>query len=137
MKRVPSSWYLYGAAVLAVVALFVAIAVNGVRSRVPSEYDGFAQCLTEKGAKMYGTWWCAHCLDQKKLFGSAFDYVDYVECSPGGSKTISQDCVDAGVTKGVPAWSFADGTWLNGGQTLEALSEKTACSLSSADAASE
>jgi len=129
MKRIPSSYYLYAAAGLAVVALFVAIVANGVKSGAPSVYDGFAQCLAEKGAKMYGTWWCPHCLNQKKLFGSAFEFVNYVECSPGGSKVISQECVDDGVVKGVPAWKFSDGTWASGEQSLESLADKTSCPL--------
>ena len=34
---------------------------------------------------------------EKKLFGDAFKKVNYVECSPNGSKTMSQECKDAGV----------------------------------------
>lgn len=34
--------------------------------------DDFAKCLTEKGAKMYGTSWCGHCKNQKALFGDSF-----------------------------------------------------------------
>jgi hypothetical protein len=49
-------------------------------SRQPSRYDTFADCLTESGAKMYGTDWCPHCKNQKKLFGSSFDKVDYINC---------------------------------------------------------
>lgn len=128
MKRIPSSYYLYGAAGVVVVGLFAAIIVNAVKSRVPSPYDGFAQCLTEKGAKMYGAWWCPHCKNQKDLFGSAFEYVDYVECSPGTAKTMSQTCKDAGV-EGYPTWTFSDGTKASGEQSFESLSTKTACEL--------
>ncbi len=93
----------------------------------PSPYDSFAQCLTEKGAKMYGAWWCPHCKSQKDLFGSAFDSVDYVECSDA-SKNMSQKCKDAGIT-GYPTWKFADGTAVSGEQTLESLGEKTGCEV--------
>src|SRR3989344_9366604 len=37
-------------------------------------YDTFAQCLTEKGAIFYGTFWCPHCKDQKELFGNSIKY---------------------------------------------------------------
>jgi hypothetical protein len=133
MKHIPSSWYLYAAAGLAVIALFVAIAVNGVKSRGPSVYDGFAQCLSDKGAKMYGTWWCTHCKNQKSLFGTAFQYVPYVECSPNGTKVESQECKDAGI-EGFPTWTFADKTMSSGELSLQALSDKTSCPLPVTDA---
>jgi len=34
----------------------------------PGFYDEFAQCLTDKGVKMYGAYWCPHCQAQKALF---------------------------------------------------------------------
>lgn len=126
--KIPSSYYLYGSAAVAMVVLLVAIVADGVRSRVPSEYDGFAQCLTENGAKMYGAWWCPHCQNQKDLFEGAFRYVEYVECSPGGSKTSSQECIDDGI-KGFPTWTFADGSIAEGEQSLQRLSEITSCPL--------
>ena len=43
--------------------------------------DDFAKCLTQKSVVMYGAYWCPHCQAQKKLFGSSFKYVNYVECT--------------------------------------------------------
>ncbi|MEK7089329.1 MAG: hypothetical protein AAB920_00745, partial [Patescibacteria group bacterium] len=40
-----------------------------------------AQCLASKKVTMYGTYWCSHCQNQKALFGDAFKYVPYVECT--------------------------------------------------------
>lgn len=136
MKKIPSSYYLYGAAAIVVVGLFAAIIANAVKSSVPSVYDGFAQCLTEKGVKMYGAWWCPHCQNQKDLFGSAFDYVDYVECSPGSSKVMAAQCKDAGI-EGYPTWVFADGSKASGEQSFEQLSEKSSCPLPGADETAE
>src|ERR1041385_8352379 len=53
-----------------------------------STLDSFAQCVSAKGARMYGAWWCPHCADQKELFGFAFQYVNYVECSPPGQRVM-------------------------------------------------
>lgn len=136
MKKIPSSYYLYAAAGVVVVGLFAAIIMNAVKSSVPSVYDGFAQCLTEKGVKMYGAWWCPHCQNQKDLFGSAFDYVDYVECSPGSTKGMSQQCKDAGI-EGYPTWTFADGTKASGEQSFQDLSEKSSCPLPETGEAAE
>ena len=45
-----------------------------------SRYDKFAQCLAEKQVKMYGLYWCTHCAEQERMFGSSFNYVTYIEC---------------------------------------------------------
>src|SRR3989339_819290 len=42
--------------------------------------DEFAKCLNETGVKMYGTEWCSHCKEQKKLFGESFQFVNYIDC---------------------------------------------------------
>ncbi len=128
MKKIPSSYFLYGASGLAVVALVALIATNKVATTAPSPYDGFAQCLADNGMKMYGAWWCPHCNDQKALFGSAFKKVSYVECSPNQSKTMSQECKDAKI-EGYPTWVLADDSRLSGQQTLETLAEKSGCAL--------
>jgi hypothetical protein len=96
--------------------------------RKVSTLDGFAQCLTEKGTKMYGAWWCPHCADQKEMFGFAFQYVNYTECSPEGQRTMNETCTKAGI-KGYPTWQFADGSRVQGPQPLSVLSEKTGCKL--------
>jgi hypothetical protein len=46
-------------------------------------YDQFAKCLAAKNAKMYGLYWCPHCLEQKKMFGKSIQYVPYQECALG------------------------------------------------------
>ncbi|MBI2551592.1 hypothetical protein HYV73_04635 [Candidatus Uhrbacteria bacterium] len=99
-----------------------------MRDQATAKYDSFAQCLTDKGAKMYGAWWCSHCEAQKRLFGSSFDKIDYVECSPGGARSFTaQVCKDAGI-EGTPTWVFADGSRLGGEQTFQVLADKTECS---------
>ena len=39
--------------------------------------------LKEKGAKMYGAFWCSHCIEQKAPFGARAQ-IPYVECFPHG-----------------------------------------------------
>jgi hypothetical protein len=94
----------------------------------PSTLDGFAQCLKAKGARMYGAWWCPHCQEQKEMFGFAFQYVNYTECSPEGLKTMNDVCKQAGI-KGYPTWQFPDGSRTEGPQLLSVLGEKTGCKL--------
>jgi glutaredoxin len=87
----------------------------------PGTYDALAQCLTEKGVVMYGADWCPHCQNQKKLFGPSFQYVTYIEC-PKEPKV----CLEKNIT-GYPTWLVADGTRLEGEQSLAKLAEVSGC----------
>ena len=62
--------------------------------------DNFARCLTGKGATMYGAYWCPHCQNEKRAFGSSFGLVQYVECTKETAR-----CLGAGI-KGYPTWIF-------------------------------
>lgn len=93
----------------------------------PSKLDVFAQCITNSGAEFYGAFWCPHCQDQKKEFGSTSKYLPYVECSnPDNSQT--QVCIDKKI-ESYPTWIFKDGSMLNGKLDLATLAEKTQCVL--------
>ena len=117
------------AMILFVVVPVVLFAVVSSKSQVlPGQYDALAVCLTEKGTKMYGAYWCAHCANQKKMFGDSFSKVKYIECSlPGGQDQV-KECADAGIN-GYPTWEFGDGSRLEGEVTLETLAAKSGCSL--------
>ena len=72
----------------------------------PNSYEvKLAKYLTEKGAVMYGAYWCPHCTNQKKSFGDAFEYVKYVECDPKGQNANPALCQARGV-KGYPTWEI-------------------------------
>lgn len=113
-----------GSLCLLVVLVPATLAGAGDESRM----DAFAKCLTAKKATMYGSFHCSHCDDQKKLFGSSFAYVKYVECSVPFSRQVSPAC-QAAVIRYTPTWIFADGELREGKQTLERLSKKTGCPL--------
>ncbi|HTA48878.1 MAG TPA: hypothetical protein VK930_05450 [Verrucomicrobiae bacterium] len=110
-----------------VVVLFVlAYAAGWYHSN--HRYDGFAKCLASKQAKMYGLYWCPHCIEQKEMFGKAFQYVPYVECAIKGSRELAPACAAAGV-KLFPSWQFGGNTPKEGVFPLQELSDKTGCSL--------
>jgi hypothetical protein len=97
-------------------------------SEKPGNLDGFAKCLAEKKATMYGSFLCPHCDDQKKVFGSSFQYVPYIECSIRGSRQMTFSCIAAQI-RYTPTWVFDGGDRLVGFQPLKSLSEKTGCKL--------
>lgn len=98
----------------------------------PGKYDAFAQCLKDQGAIFYGAFWCPHCQEQKKLFGSSVKFLPYVECSTADASGQTKQCVDEKITS-YPTWKLSDGTAIpneNGaGVTLETLASKTGCVL--------
>jgi uncharacterized membrane protein/glutaredoxin len=101
----------------------------GVLGRPPAVEDPFARALalhlSQRGAKMYGAYWCPHCVEQKELFGASARRLPYVECSTGGpGSRQASACLAAGIRQ-YP-------TWIIGGQrfqevlTLTRLAELTA-----------
>ena len=92
--------------------------------------DAFARCLAQRGAKMYGAWWCPHCIEQKEKFGASFEYVNYVECGiKGDTHGQSQVCKDENV-KHYPTWQFPPtGERVERIFSLEELSDRTGCPL--------
>ncbi|MFA6268328.1 MAG: hypothetical protein WCW13_04445 [archaeon] len=112
--------------VLVILAVFV---LFGCTQPSAESVSTFAKCIKDSGAKFYGTFWCPHCIEQKKLFGSSVEYLPYVECSTPDGKSELQVCIDAGI-ESYPTWVFADGSTAVGLQTFAQLSTKTGCKLS-------
>ncbi len=121
-----TKWILVAAVLL--VAAFAVFRMTGNAVAGPGEYDEFAQCLTDSGAKMYGAYWCPHCANQKKLFGSSFSFVDYIECDPRGDNANPAACEAAGI-QGYPTWIFGDGTVRSGELPLRTLASISGCTL--------
>jgi len=95
-----------------------------------SKKELFARCLTEKGVKMYGAYWCPHCAEQKQLFDASFEYAPYIECGvQGNTAKLQQVCIDAGI-KHFPTWQFPPvGERVEGTMPLADLSFRTGCPL--------
>ena len=110
-----------------VLVLFAAVFIGGRYYR-NHKYDSFAKCLAGKQAKMYGLYWCPHCIEQKEMFGDAFHNVPYVECAIKGTSELATACKIAGV-KLFPSWQFGAEPPKEGVLSLDALSDKTGCAL--------
>ena len=110
----------------------VIVAVGGYliyQNTVAGEFDEFAQCLSERGVKMYGAFWCPHCENQKKDFGRSFRHVNYVECGVRGNQRAQTGvCRQAGITS-YPTWEFADGSRVEGEKSLLILSGLSGCQI--------
>jgi hypothetical protein len=112
---------------LVVFILIFIFAGKNTTNREGKNYDAFAQCLTDKGAVMYGAEWCAHCKEQKETLGSSFRYIKYIEC-PDNTKL----CLDKGI-EGYPTWLFGTSTkkveGFDKNTTMQELSGVTGCVL--------
>ncbi|CAN6680547.1 unnamed protein product [Malus baccata var. baccata] len=90
-----------------------------------------AKHLSAIGAKMYGAFWCSHCVEQKQMFGSeAAKLLNYVECFPGGFRngTIMQrECFDVEI-EGFPTWVI-NGQVLSGEKELTELAQESGFDL--------
>ncbi|MFP4111992.1 MAG: glutaredoxin family protein [Candidatus Woesearchaeota archaeon] len=110
-----TKWIFYGIGIVLVGILIAGIAM-------PSKYDEFAKCVAEQDVTMYGTEWCSYCHQQKELFGSSFEYVDYVDCD------YNKQVCDANSVNGYPTWTI-NGQKYSGVQSLEKISSLTQCEL--------
>ncbi len=112
-----------------VFVLIIAGAVFIYANNQPKKnYDAFAKCLTDKGIKLYGAYWCPHCQDQKKMFGESVKYLDYVECAIPGSNKQAEVCSSEGINA-YPTWKYADGSKEARVRTLQELSDISGCVL--------
>lgn len=81
----------------------------------------FAQCLTSRGMKMYGSPYCGACAQQRNMFGQAFSYITEIDCTQQ-----SQLCSQKGIT-GYPTWEDRGGRLYPGVQSFPSLSQISGC----------
>jgi len=82
---------------------------------------GFATCLSQKGIKMAGAEWCSACKSQKRLFGKAFEFVNFVDCEK--EKAF---CEENNI-KYYPTWILSSGKKVVGVQSIQKLAELSGC----------
>jgi hypothetical protein len=112
------------------IAAFGIVYYVGYQKTSTHKLDKFAKCLTDRGVKMYGAWWCPHCAEQKELFGDSFRYVPYIECGVAGNRSAEQQvCKDAGIHH-FPTWQFPPvGERVEQVIPLADLASRTGCAL--------
>ncbi len=110
--------------------IFASIVIYGANS-IQSAQDfigdsspyqvSLAKHLGGIGAKMYGSYKCPHCTDQKKEFGTAFKFIEYVECDNRGANANPSLCFAKGISS-YPTWEI-NGRYYQGQYKLSKLAE--------------
>lgn len=76
------------------------------KDNLSSSYkEKLAKYLAEQGMVMYGGATCAHCKEQKALFGDSVQYIDYVECEADAPNANPEECTAQGITN-YPTWVY-------------------------------
>lgn len=86
--------------------------------------EDFAKCLSEKDTVMYGRDDCTYCQTQKKMFGSSFSEINYINC-----EFDKAECEKEAVNH-YPVWS-SQGEKFLGILTFDQLSDISKCPLPS------
>ena len=124
----PTPWSRRIVYALLIVAAFAFVFYLGDRTQ--HKHDGFARCLTARGVKMYGAYWCPHCQEQKEKFAKSFQYVNYVECGVKGDVHARSEACKNDDIKHYPTWQFPPaGERAERVFSLEELSDRTGCPL--------
>jgi hypothetical protein len=84
--------------------------------------EDFAKCLSERGTVMYGVDSCTYCQAQKKMFGSSFAKIHYINC-----EFEKEQCQKEGITH-YPVWSY-QGKKFTGTLLFDQLATLTSCPL--------
>lgn len=86
----------------------------------------FAECLTSKGAVLYGAFWDSSTKKQRSYFGTDIDKINYVECGVEGDFRAQETvCSDAGILA-YPTW-IIDNQKHMGILSLDQLAALTGC----------
>ena len=102
--------------------LLVGIIAFSLMSSANDKFDDFANCLTEKGAVVYGNDHCSFTQKQLSWFGNSRDNLNYVKCAE------NKELCDSKSVKVTPTWEI-NGAMYPEVQTFERLSALTGCSI--------
>lgn len=72
--------------------------------REDPQLQALASHLQRSGVKFYGTFWCATCQEQKRLFGTSAERLPYIECTPDGRNgLLARVCIEEKINR-YPTW---------------------------------
>jgi hypothetical protein len=112
-------YFIWGSIILIVILIGLSVSAQ---IKKPGKYDEFANCLTEKGAVIYGNDFCSYTMKQLGFFGKSQKLLNYVKCINN-----EELCNSKGVDI-TPTWEI-NGETYSGVQTFEALAAYSGCEV--------
>ncbi|MDP7115653.1 MAG: hypothetical protein QF632_00140 [Candidatus Woesearchaeota archaeon] len=98
-----------------IVLIIIAVPVYSYYFR-PGPVDGFAKCLSDAGAVMYGADFCQYTKGQIAMFGRSIKHIDYRDFTNGPEIKIT------------PTW-IIKGEKIENAQSFDKLAALTGCSM--------
>ena len=98
------------------ILIFVGIGFSYINTLKPAPLDDFAQCLSEKGAIMYGATFCKYTHAQKGMFGNSIRFIDERDFTEDPNVDIT------------PTW-LINGKYYENVQTFNRLADLTGCKI--------
>ena len=89
--------------ILIIIINIIPLILFNIPSSEKENYDILAQCITEKGVNMYGSFRCGVCAKTRVMFGDSFQYINEIECHPQGENSQTELCLKKGI-EGTPTW---------------------------------
>ncbi len=89
--------------ILIIIINIIPLVLFNIQSSEKENYDLLAQCITEKGVNMYGSFRCGVCAKTRAMFGDSFQYINEIECHPQGENSQTELCLKKGI-EGTPTW---------------------------------
>ena len=107
--------------IISIISIVFVLIVGGIgfsylNTLKPGALDDFAQCLTEKGAIMYGATSCQYSHAQQGMFGNSKKYLDI------------RDFTEDSNVKTTPTW-IINGNYYANVQTFDRLASLTGCEI--------
>jgi uncharacterized membrane protein len=89
--------------ILVVILNLLPILFFNIFSENQKDHTELAKCINEKGVNMYGSFRCSFCAKTRSMFGTAFQYINEIECHPQGENPQTELCLEKGVQE-TPLW---------------------------------
>jgi uncharacterized membrane protein len=102
MKKVHKAMKTWGV-IFVILNLIPVVAFNIPTSEDSIDYSPLAQCITDNGVNMYGSFRCGVCARTRALFGDTFEHINEIECHPQGENAQTELCLAKGI-EGTPTW---------------------------------
>ena len=97
-----------------VILIVAGFGFSFLQTKKPGPLDDFAQCLTEKGAIMYGASFCQYTHGQKGMFGNSVKFLDIRDFSKDPNIRVT------------PTW-LINGQYYENVQSFDRLATVTGC----------